>query len=200
VIGVIRLAQRLPLDAAAALVDGGVNVLEVTLTTPFALESIAELTAEIPQCVVGAGTVLDADAARDAIAAGARFVVSPVFDAGVVALCRDNDVLCMPGAFTPTEMIQAWRAGASLIKVFPSSQMGPAYFRDVLAPMPFLRLVPSGGVSLANAADWIRAGAAAVSVGTSLINASSVRDGNAAALSTDARALVTAVGAARQQL
>ena len=199
-IGVIRLAQRLPLDAAAALVDRGVNVLEVTLTTPFALESIAELTAEIPQCVVGAGTVLDADAARDAIAAGARFVVSPVFDAGVVALCRDNDVLCMPGAFTPTEMIQAWRAGASLIKVFPSSQMGPAYFRDVLAPMPFLRLVPSGGVSLANAADWIRAGAAAVSVGTSLINASSVRDGNAAALSTDARALVTAVGAARQQL
>jgi len=200
VIGVIRLTQKLPRDAATALVDGGVTVLEVTLTTPFAFESIAEITAELPHCVVGAGTVLDADDARDAIAAGARFVVSPAFDASVVAVCRERDVLCMPGAFTPTEMIQAWRAGASLIKVFPSSQMGPAYFRDVLAPMPFLRLVPSGGVSLANAADWIRAGAAAVSVGTSLINASSVRDGNAAALSTDARALVTAVATARRQL
>ena len=200
VIGVIRLTQKLPRDAATALVGGGVTVLEVTLTTPFALESIAELTAELPQCVVGAGTVLDADAARGAIAAGARFVVSPVFDAGVVAVCRDNDVLCMPGAVTPTELLEAWRAGASLIKVFPSSQMGPAYFHDVLAPMPFLRLVPSGGVSLANAGDWIRAGAAAVSVGTSLINAGSVRDGNGAALSNDARALVTAVAAARQQL
>lgn len=200
VIAVVRLTHPMPVDAAKALVAGGVPLIELTLTTPGALDSIALIASAVPEAIVGAGTVLDAASARSVIAAGARFVVSPTFDDDVVRICRENDILCAPGVFTPTEMQRAWRAGAELLKVFPSSQVGPGFFRDVLAPMPFLRLVPSGGVSLANVGDWIRAGAAAVSVGSSFINAETVRASNLAALSDNARALVTAVANARRPL
>lgn len=197
VIAVVRLNEPLPFDAATALVTAGVSLIEVTLTTPGALATIERIASEVVGAVVGAGTVLDPSTARDAIAAGAQFVVSPALDENVVRLCRDDDVLCIPGAFTPTEMLRAWHAGAELIKVFPSSQVGPTFFRDVLAPMPFLRLVPSGGVSPENAADWIRAGATAVSVGTSLVNARTVQEQHRAILIEHARALVAAVAGAR---
>jgi 2-dehydro-3-deoxyphosphogluconate aldolase/(4S)-4-hydroxy-2-oxoglutarate aldolase len=200
VIAVVRLPHPLPADAAKALVGGGVTLIEITLTTPGALDSIAAIASAVPSGVVGAGTVLDAASARSVIAAGARFVVSPTFDEDVVRICRESDILCVPGVFTPTEMLRAWRAGAELLKVFPSSQVGPTFFRDVLAPMPFLRLVPSGGVSLANAGDWIRAGAAAVSAGSSFINAETVREPNLVALTDNARALVAAVANARRPL
>jgi 2-dehydro-3-deoxyphosphogluconate aldolase/(4S)-4-hydroxy-2-oxoglutarate aldolase len=198
VIAVIRLNERMRASTAQALVAGGVSVLEITLTTPGALDAVASISADVPGSVVGAGTVLDAASARDVIAAGARFVVSPVFDAEVVRICLEHEILCMPGVFTPTEMLHAWRAGAPLLKVFPSAQSGPSFFRDVLAPMPFLRLVPSGGVSVATAGDWIRAGAAAVSVGSSFINATTVRESNAASLTEQAKALVAAVASARR--
>jgi len=147
--------------------------------------------------MIGGGPVLDVQAARDVIARGARFVVSPAFDRFVVRYCRDHHVPCLPGSFTPTELHEAWRAGATAVKLFPASAVGPRYLREVLAPLPFLRVVPSGGVSLENAGEWIRAGAAAVSVGSALVSAELARDAAWAELTRRARALVDAVAAAR---
>jgi 2-dehydro-3-deoxyphosphogluconate aldolase/(4S)-4-hydroxy-2-oxoglutarate aldolase len=202
VIAVVRLQQATGVPAvAAALSAGGVNAVEITLTTPGALQAIQQLASGdgAPGCVVGAGTVLDEQAARDVIAAGARFVVSPTFDQGVMRCCRDQDIPCIPGALTPTELLEAWRAGAPLVKLFPAGLLGPRYIREVLAPLPFLRLVPSGGVSLESAGEWIRAGAVAVSVGSALVSASLVRDEAWAELTARARALVESVAAARSR-
>ena len=197
VIAVVRLPESAGLrSVAAALVAGGVSAVEITLTTPGAIEAITELASHGGGAVVGAGTVLDEKAARSVIAAGARFVVSPTLDRGVVRYCRDQGVPCLPGAFTPTELLEAWRAGAELVKLFPASALGPRYLREVLAPLPLLRVVPSGGVSLENAADWIRAGAAAVSVGGALVSATLVRDQSWGELTARARALVDTVAAA----
>lgn len=200
VIAVVRLPDATNLrGATAALAAAGVGAVEITLTTPGALEAIAGLASdpELKGCLIGAGTVLDVKAARDVIARGAGFVVSPAFDRFVVRYCRDHHVPCMPGAFTPTELLEAWRAGATAVKLFPASTVGPRYMQEVLAPLPFLRVVPSGGVSLENAGEWIRAGAAAVSVGSALVNAALVRDAAWPELTRRARTLVDAVAAAR---
>ena len=201
VIAVVRAREAVPLSAAArALAAGGVGGVEITLTTPGAIEAIRALAsdASLAGCLIGAGTVLDEAAARDVIAAGARFVVSPTLDPAVIRACRDRDIPCMPGAFTPTEILAAWRAGASFVKVFPAAAVGPGYARDILAPMPFLRVVPSGGVSLENAGEWIRAGAAAVSVGGALLSAALLRSESGAELTRRARALVERVAEARR--
>lgn len=203
VIAVVRIRAAAPLGAAArALAAGGVGAIEITLTTPGAVEAIAALAADpaLAGCAVGAGTVLDAPAARAVLDAGARFVVSPTLEPAVLGACRDRDVPYLPGAFTPTEILAAWRAGAPVVKVFPASAVGPGYFRDVLAPLPFVRLVPSGGVSLENAGEWIRAGAAAVSVGGSLVTAALLGGEAGTELTRQARALVERVGAARRHL
>jgi len=200
VIAVVRLPDATNLrGATAALAAAGVGAVEITLTTPGALETIAELASGegVKGCMIGAGTVLDVKAARDVIARGARFVVSPAFDRFVVRYCRDHHVPCLPGAFTPTELLEAWRAGATAVKLFPASTLGPAYLREVLAPLPFVQVVPSGGVSLDNTAEWIRAGAAAVSVGSALVTAALVREAAWPELTRRARALVDAVAAAR---
>ncbi len=200
VIAVVRAPAAVGLRAVArALVAGGVGAVEITLTTPGAIAAIAELArdAALAGCLVGAGTVLDETAARAVIDAGARFVVSPALDHAVLHACRERDVPCMPGAFTPTEILEAWRAGASLVKLFPAASLGPGFIRDVLAPLPFVRLVPSGGVTLENAAEWIRAGAAAVSVGGALLRAALLGHESAAELTARARLLVTQVRAAR---
>ena len=185
--------------AAAALAAGGVGAVEITLTTPGALTAIAQLASHggLTKCAIGAGTVLDEKAAAAVIDRGARFVVSPTLDRSVVRYCRDHGVPCLPGALTPTELLEAWRAGAELVKLFPGSAVGPRYLREVLAPLPFLRVVPSGGVSIENAGEWIRAGAAAVSVGSALVSAALVRDQSWAELTSRARALVQAVAGAR---
>jgi 2-dehydro-3-deoxyphosphogluconate aldolase / (4S)-4-hydroxy-2-oxoglutarate aldolase len=196
VIAVVRLPETTDLrPLAGALAAGGVDVIEITLTTPGALEAIADLASDegLKGCLIGAGTVLDVKAARDVIARGARFVVSPAFDRFVVRYCRDHHVPCLPGAFTPTELHEAWRAGATAVKLFPASTLGPQYLREVLAPLPSLRVVPSGGVSLENAGEWIRAGAAAVSVGSALVCSGVVRDAAWAELTRRARALVDSV-------
>jgi len=197
VIAVVRLPESAGLrSVAAALVAGGVSAVEITLTTPGAIEAITELASHGSGAVVGAGTVLDEKAARNVIAAGARFVVSPTLDRGVVRYCRDQGVPCLPGAFTPTELLEAWRAGAELVKLFPASALGPRYLREVLAPLPFLRVVPSGGVALENAGQWIRAGAAAVSVGSAIVSGTLVRDQSWGEVTARARALVDTVAAA----
>ncbi|OLC44845.1 MAG: hypothetical protein AUI89_04895 [Gemmatimonadetes bacterium 13_1_40CM_3_65_8] len=200
VIAVVRLPEPADLrPIAAALAAGGVDVVELTLTTPGALEAIADLASDegLKGCIIGAGTVLDVKAARDVIARGARFVVSPTFDRFVVRYCNDHDVPCLPGALTPTELLAASRAGAPAVKLFPASAVGPRYLREVVAPLPFLRVVPSGGMSLENAGEWIHAGAAAVSVGSALVSPELIRDAAWAELTRRARALVDAVAAAR---
>jgi 2-dehydro-3-deoxyphosphogluconate aldolase/(4S)-4-hydroxy-2-oxoglutarate aldolase len=195
VIAVVRARETTGLTTVArALVEGGVRAMEITLTTPGAVDVIARLSRDTGGVLVGAGTVLDATAARSVLDAGARFVVSPTCEMDVIRLCRERNVPCMPGAFTPTEILAAWRAGAALVKLFPAAVVGPRFLRDLLAPLPFLRIVPSGGVSLESSGDWIRAGAAAVSVGGALV------DAPLADLAARARAFVTAVAAARQSL
>ena len=193
VIAVLRARNAKGLtEVARALGDGGVRALEITLTTPGAVDGIAELSRVGGEVLIGAGTVLDAAAARSVMDAGARFVVSPTVEPEVIRVCRDRNVPCIPGAFTPTEILGAWRAGAALVKLFPAAAVGPGFLKDLLAPLPHLRIVPSGGITLERVSEWIRAGAAAVSVGGALVGAPP------AELSDRARAFVAEVRAARQ--
>jgi 2-dehydro-3-deoxyphosphogluconate aldolase/(4S)-4-hydroxy-2-oxoglutarate aldolase len=199
VVAVIRLADATRLRSVAdALLAGGVRALEVTMTVPRAVELIAELSRALPSdAVLGAGTVLDADTAARVVDAGARFVVSPVFRREVVARCGKLDVAVMPGCLTPTEILSAWDAGADVVKVFPATALGPEYFKDVLAPLPQVRLMPTGGVTRDNASDWIRAGAVAIGVGTALVDRRAVADGRDEIITANARHFIEAVRAAR---
>ena len=168
------------------------------MTVPGAITLIEQLAPRLPrEFVLGAGTILDAETARLAILAGARFVVGPVLNEAVVRLCHRYDVAAMPGCFTPTEILTAWEAGADIVKVFPATVLGPAYFKDVRGPLPQVRLMPTGGVSLANAGDWIEAGAVAIGVGTALVDTKAVSAGDYGEISRKAAAFVAAVAAAR---
>ena len=201
VVAVIRLQDAGGLRAVIdALATGGVRALEVTMTVPRAIELIGEIAPALGNdFLVGAGTVLDADTAKRAIDAGASFVVSPVFRRHVIAACHERDRPAVPGCFTPTEMLDAWEAGADLVKVFPATSLGPGFFKDVRAPLPQLKLVPTGGVSIDNAGDWIRAGAAAVGVGSALVDPKAVAAGDFASMTDRARRLVTNVQSARSE-
>jgi len=195
VVAVIRMkdAARLA-DVAAALGRGGVKALEVTMTVPGAVEIIREMArTKAPGTLVGAGTVLDAGTATDVIAAGADFVVSPTSDMETIRACRDAGVLVAPGAFTPTEIVAAWRAGADIVKVFPATSLGPQYFRDLRGPLPQVRLMPTGGVTVENAREFLAAGAAAVGIGTALVDAKAVEAGDWAALEERARRLMASL-------
>lgn len=159
------------LDAAEAVRSGGVDAIEVTLTTPGAIDVIRAAVQRFGDRVLfGAGTVLDAESARAAILAGAQFVVAPSLDLGTVELCRRYSIPVIPGAFTVTEIVSAWQAGADFVKVFPASLGGPSLIKALRAPLPQVRMIPVGGVDLANTADFIRAGADVVGVGGELIN------------------------------
>ena len=192
VVAVIRLADPEKLRAVIdALATGGVRVFEVTMTVPGAIELIAQLTRGLPQeLLVGAGTVTDAETARRAIDAGARFIVGPVFRRDVIDTCHERNVPAMPGCFTPTEILDAWEAGADIVKVFPSTSLGPTFIKDVRAPLPQLRLMPTGGVSIDNAADWLRAGAVAVGIGSALVDAGAVKAGDFAVITRKAEQLM----------
>jgi 2-dehydro-3-deoxyphosphogluconate aldolase / (4S)-4-hydroxy-2-oxoglutarate aldolase len=199
VVAVVRLADASQVhDVSAALVAGGVSAIEITMTVPGAVGIIAALAASAgPDVIVGAGTVLDVASAKAVIDAGAAFVVSPVFRPGVVAACHDAGRAVMPGCFTPTEILSAWEAGADVVKVFPATSLGPSFFKDVLAPLPALRLMPTGGVTLENAGAWIRAGAIAIGVGTALVDRGAVRARRFDEITANARHFVAAVAAAR---
>lgn len=200
VVAVIRLQDPARLRAVVdALATGGIRVLEVTMTVPRAIEMIAQIAPTLPDgFLVGAGTVLDSDTATRALAAGARFVVSPVFRRAVIDECHRLGHPAMPGCFSPTEILDAWDAGADIVKVFPATSLGPAYFRDLRAPLPHVKLMPTGGVSVENAGDWIRAGAVAVGVGSALVDAEAVRSGDYDAIVTKAQRIVANVRAARE--
>jgi 2-dehydro-3-deoxyphosphogluconate aldolase/(4S)-4-hydroxy-2-oxoglutarate aldolase len=166
-------------EAARALADGGVTSIEITLTVPGALQVIEQVRAALDEHIlVGAGTVLDAETARAALLAGAEFVVSPTLNLDVIRLCKRYDKLVMPGAFTPTEVLAAWEAGADIVKVFPGDVGGPAYLKALQGPLPQVRLMPTGGVTLETAADFLRAGACCLGVGGALVEAEALRERN----------------------
>ena len=156
---------------AKALVAGGIKALEVTMNSPKPLKMIEEVKALVADTdvVIGAGTVLDPESARSAILAGAEFIFSPSLNPAVITMANRYGKLVMPGVMTPSEMVTAWEAGADLVKIFPASVVGPAFLKSVQAPLPQIRMIPTGGISLANAASYLEAGAIALGVGGGLL-------------------------------
>lgn len=201
VIAIMRAQSSDQLIAAAdAIQRGGVRVIEVTMTTPGALEVIAEATRRYGQGVLfGAGTVLDPETARAAILAGAGFIVAPTLNLNVLALCQRYGVLVIPGCFTPTEMLTAWEAGADMIKLFPAEIGGPDLVKAILAPLPQLEIIPVGGVTLETAAEFIRKGAVALGVGSNLINQKLLDAGDMEELTRRAAAFIAEVKKGRGQ-
>jgi len=186
-------------DVVAALAAGGVRALEVTMTVPRAVDLIRDLAARIPDgFLLGAGTVTDAATARAVIDAGASFVVGPVFRMDVVAACHERGVPAIPGCFSPTEILDAYEAGADIIKVFPATALGPQFIKDVRAPLPQVRLMPTGGVTVENAGDWIRAGAVAVGLGSALLDTAAIESGQLDVITRNAERAVASVTAARR--
>ncbi len=191
-----------PADAIGlvdALRAGGIDVIEITLTVPGAIEVIAKLVARLgSSVVVGAGTVLDAKTATACIDAGAQFVVSPALDESMIECCKSRGVPVAPGALTPSEIVRAYRAGSDIVKVFPCGAVGGAsYVKSIKAPLPQIELMPTGGVSLRNVGDFIRAGACAVGAGADLVDMALWRAGKGDVITENARAYVEAIKAAR---
>ena len=187
-------------QVAQAIGRGGIGAVEITLTTPGALDAIGECANRLgDEILLGAGTVLDPETARAAILAGAEYIVTPTLNPDVITLCRRYDKVVIPGALTPTEILTAWECGADIVKVFPATAVGPRYFKDVKAPLPQIDLIPTGGVDLDNAGDFIRAGACAVAVGGNLVDKAAVAAGEWHVLTDTARKYVEAVRSARQE-
>jgi 2-dehydro-3-deoxyphosphogluconate aldolase/(4S)-4-hydroxy-2-oxoglutarate aldolase len=199
IVAVIRSTSSEQLvDVAGALYEGGVDVLEVTFTVPRALEIIAAVRKALGERVLlGAGTVLDPETARAAFLAGAEFLVSPTVNLDVIKLGNRYDKLVMPGAFTPTEVLTAWEAGAQIIKVFPADIGGPAYLKTLHGPLPQVRLLPTGGVNLNTITDFLKAGACAVGLGGALVEPKAVQTGDMARIKSLAQQYVAAVKQAR---
>jgi 2-dehydro-3-deoxyphosphogluconate aldolase / (4S)-4-hydroxy-2-oxoglutarate aldolase len=199
VVAVIRLKDPGKLRAVVdAMAEGGVRALEVTMTVPRAIELIRELASTLPAgFLLGAGTVTDAATVRAVIDAGASFVVSPVFRPEVIAACHERDVPAMPGCFSPTEILAAHECGADIVKLFPATMLGPQFLKDVRAPLPQVKLMPTGGVTLDNAGDWIRAGAVAVGVGSALLDAKAIEANRLDVITANARRVVANVAEAR---
>lgn len=200
IVSVIRASSRRDASAASeAVCAGGISVIEITMTVPGASQVIAELHRTIGKNIlVGAGTVLDPATARLCLDAGAQFLVSPGFNPRIVELAQREDKLVMAGALTPTEVITAWQAGADFVKIFPCGAVGgPKYIRSLRGPLPELPLVPTGGVSLSTAAEYIRAGATALGVGSELVSTAALESGETSRITALARRYVAAVREAR---
>lgn len=186
------------IQTCEALAAGGVRVAEITMTTPGALDAIAAASKALgDRCLIGVGSVLSGDVARQAINVGAQFVVAPTFKAEVVEMAHSMGKPVFPGALTPTEILTAFEAGADVVKVFPANHFGPKYFRDILAPMPHLKLTPTGGVDLNTVADWFAAGAVCLGVGSSLVKKDLIAGQKWDELTALAGKFVEAVRAAR---
>lgn len=188
--------------AIDAIKEGGISVLEITMTVPGAIRVIEEVARRFGDgAIVGAGTVLDSETARACILAGAQFIVSPALDLDTISCCRRYSIPVMPGAMTPTEILIAWKAGADFVKVFPANAVGgPSYIKALKAPLPQIQLVPTGGVSLKTAADFIKAGAAALGVGADLVDTVALRAGQDKVITERARQFIEIVKAAREEI
>lgn len=200
VVAVIRMSDTAKLmKVIEAVRKGGVKCLEITFTVPGAVDVIKEVSKSVGKdFLVGAGTVLDTETARMAILAGAEFIVGPALNLEVIKLCHRYDKVVIPGAFTPTEILAAWDAGADIVKVFPATAVGPGYFKDIKGPLPQIQLMPTGGVSIENAGEFIKAGACAVAVGTALLDKKAIEENNFDVLTEKAARLVANVQAARK--
>lgn len=199
VVAVIRAEQSDTLiQTAEALIAGGVNFIEFTMTIPNAMEIIRESTQRLKDaCFIGAGTVIDSETARIAILAGAQYIVSPCYDEGLVRLCNSYSVPVMPGAYTPTEVLNAWKNGADIVKIFPADLGGPALFKDLKGPFPQIKIMPTGGVNFDTAAAFIKAGAYAIGVGGALADKKLIASGNFKQITENARRFVEIVEQAR---
>ncbi len=202
--GIIPVVRATSADEAMRAIDaireGGISVLEITMTVPGAIKVIEQVSQRYGKdALVGAGTVLDPEIAEACVSSGAQFVVSPALNLETIACCRRLDVPVMPGALTPTEVVQAWNAGADFVKVFPAGAVGGAsYLKALKAPLPQIEMIPTGGVSIITAADFIRAGAAALGVGTDLVDIEALREGQAAHITERAKQFLQIVREARE--
>lgn len=199
IVAVVRVpdSSRL-IQVVRAMYEGGVTCVEITMTTPNALEVIHAATREMgDQACIGVGTVLDPETARAAILAGAQYIVAPTLNEDVIRMAHRYSKPVVPGAFTPTEILRAWEAGADVVKVFPASVGGPAYFKAIKGPLPHIKLSPTGGVNLDTAGDFIRAGAEFLGVGGELVKKTDVAEGNFDALRERAARYIEIIREAR---
>jgi 2-dehydro-3-deoxyphosphogluconate aldolase/(4S)-4-hydroxy-2-oxoglutarate aldolase len=195
IVAVVRSPDSQQLvEVVRALADGGVTVVEITMTVPDALTVVRQVRQALGERVLlGAGTILDAETARAALLAGAEYLVAPTLNLDVIRLCQRYSKLVVPGAFTPTEILTAWEAGADIVKVFPAEVVGPAFFKAMRGPLPQIRLMPTGGVNLSTAADFLRAGACCLGLGSQLVEPRAVAEGNFERIRDLARQYVTIV-------
>ncbi|MGH9970815.1 MAG: bifunctional 4-hydroxy-2-oxoglutarate aldolase/2-dehydro-3-deoxy-phosphogluconate aldolase [Pyrinomonadaceae bacterium] len=203
IVPVVRAASGADAAEVAEVIrEGGIPILEITMTVPGAVGVINELSRRYAdEVLVGAGTVLDPETARACIASGAQFIVSPSLNIQTIDLCKVQRIAVFPGALTPTEVVTAWQAGADAVKVFPCSAVGGAkYLRALKAPLPEIKLIPTGGVSLKTAGEFIAAGAWALGVGADLVNTKAIKSGDRQSVITAARSYVKAVREARAAL
>lgn len=192
-IAIVRMEDSQKLQQTVeAIHQGGINAIEITMTTPDALHAIetaATAFADDEDVIIGAGSVLDGATARQAILAGAQFIVSPVLKPEMIEMCHRYDVPATPGTFTPTEVERAHELGADLVKVFPATTVGPGYFRALQGPLPHAKLMPTGGVTLTNAGEWLEAGAAVVGIGSAILDEEAVAEGDFEQITKNARTL-----------
>ena len=198
-VAIVRLKEPAELvPIAQAIEAGGVRVIEFTMGTPNALEAISTLAKEWgDRILLGAGTVLDPETGRAAFLAGAQFLVAPNFNPALIEMARRYNKIVVPGAYTPTEILAAWECGADIVKVFPASSLGPQYIKDILGPLPYVRMLPTGGVGLENITAFIKAGAAAVAVGSNLTDPKLIKEKNWSGLTELARRFADTVRQAR---
>ncbi|MGC9319642.1 MAG: bifunctional 4-hydroxy-2-oxoglutarate aldolase/2-dehydro-3-deoxy-phosphogluconate aldolase [Armatimonadota bacterium] len=195
-----RSSQHL-MQVADAIKEGGVDVIEVTMTTPDALAVIEETSSKYgDEVLIGVGSVLDAETARMAILSGAEFVVGPCLDRGMIEMAHRYDKPVLPGAFTPTEIKQAWDWGADMVKVFPASVGGPGYFKAILGPLPQVRLVPTGGVNIDTTPEFLKAGAVALCAGSALVDKQAVAEGRFEVVTETARKFREAIDRTREEM
>ena len=201
IVAVVRSPDSQQLvEVVRALADGGVTVAEITMTVPDALTVLRQVRQTLGERVLlGAGTILDAETARAALLAGAEYLVAPTLNLDVIRLCQRYSKLAMPGAFTPTEILTAWEAGADIVKVFPAEVVGPAFFKAMRGPLPHIRLMPTGGVDLNTAADFLKAGACCLGLGSQLVEPRAIAEGNFDRIRDLARQYVTVVKSARSK-
>jgi 2-dehydro-3-deoxyphosphogluconate aldolase/(4S)-4-hydroxy-2-oxoglutarate aldolase len=202
-VGIVPIVRVTSAESAIksieAIYSGGIRAAEITMTTPGAIKALEKVADQFgDKLVLGAGTVLDTETARAAMLAGAEFFVSPNLRLATIEMAKRYSKVVMPGALTPTEVLTAWEAGADIVKVFPATVLSPGFFKDMRGPLPQVRLMPTGGVTLANAGDWIRAGAVAIGVGTAMLDARAIEEERYEKIASLARQFVDAVAAARQ--
>lgn len=194
-VAVLRVKEENKLQSVIeAIYAGGVSVAEITMTVPKAIQLIEKMSEKLDKnIIIGVGSVLNSRTAEDAIKAGAKYVVSPIFKKEIVDTAHKFDVPAMPGCFTPTEIQVAFEYGADVVKVFPADVVGMEFFKAILAPMPHLKLMPTGGVSLTNAVDWLKAGACAVGIGSALLDSRAIQEGNYSKLTENAKTIMKSI-------